>query len=455
MEFLLLKKFLQLLLAGLFVELGLTMRKKRNKLGTAEIGKDLGKYKGTDGIILSKNHTLSQKASQEHICIIAPSGEGKTTSLFIPNLLNENLKGSIIVPDPKGELYELTHKFQSKYRKVILYKPLESGIGYNPLKNCRTDREVMQLAQNLLINGALTLEIQTGKQASGIEWLQMGQSLLTAALLYVKDKPLASISTALRLIISTSVEQLDEIFSTSKPNVVEQYNIFKSCLESPKTMSSIKITLGSNLQLFTDNLNIRTNDFTPEDLRKEPTILYISYPENKSAYLSPLMACIYSQLIDRLIDTYAKDSFPVWLLFDEFANIGQLSNFTQNIATARSRKMPFMLCLQSITQLQQLYGEKNALSILNNCKTKVVLPSLTDTETLDYLSKLCGEEEIKITQEDSKIKTKKSLFTPDEIRRIVDEKLLILAGNKSPIIDTQNIYYKQQKYLERIPFSKV
>lgn len=439
-------------LIGTAAAVGIKTKLNKKKLGTARVGKSLGKYEGKNGIVLSKNHQLDEKYCFENIGVIAPPGEHKTTSLIITNLLNETLKGSLFIPDPKGELFLKTSKFQSKYRKVIKYEPMGKGPGYNPLVNCRNDMEVMQLAQNLLINGALTLEIQTGKQASGVEWLQMSQSLLAAALLFVKTKSFNNIPAALKILMSTDAEELDILFSNAADNVKTQYNIFKSCLESPKTMGSIKITCGSSLSLFTDeSLNIINNDFTPEDLRKEPIALYVSYPENKSAYLSPLMACIYSQIIDRLIDTYEEEkSFPIYCIFDEFTNIGQISNMVQNISTARFRKMCFLLCFQSFTQLEQLYGAKNALSILNCCKTLVILPALKDIRTSEYVSKICGETEITIKQEKKRLKTKKMLFTADEVRRLDDGKVLLIVGNKNPIIDEQNVYFKQEKYLKKV-----
>jgi type IV secretion system protein VirD4 len=434
-------------LTGIGILFAVKLRQDRIKLATAEIGTDLDGYEGNTGFKISTNKRLSEKASQEHIIIIAPTGAGKTTSEYIPNLLEDNLKGSIIIADPKGELYKLTHKYQESIgRKTILYKPLEGKIEYNPLKECKTNSEVYQLAQNLLINGALSIELQTGKKAGGVEWLQMSQSLLTAALLYSD-----TIQNALKLIINNTTETLDLIFQDCENEAVQtQYNAFKMCLDSPKTMSSIKITISSNLQLFLDDLKINKSSFNVYTLREKPTALYISYPENKSNYLSPLMACIYSQLIDKLIDSYTDTSMPIHFLVDEFANQGQWANMSQNVATARSRKIAFILCLQSISQLKQIYGHDNALSILNNCKTKIILPGISDIETLKYISELCGEEEILVQQEGRKVKTKKLLFTLDEVRRLKDDELLIISKNFRPILETQNTWYNQEFYKERV-----
>lgn len=89
------------------------------------------------------------------------------------------------------------------------------------------------------------------------------------------------------------------------------------------------------------------------------------------------------------------------------------------------------------------------MSILNNCNNKIILPAISDINTLNWISELCGITEINIMQDNKNIKTKKQLFDISEVRRITTEKELIIIGNRQPILDDQNIYYKQFKYLER------
>lgn len=399
-----------------------------------------------DGFKLNSKTILSEKTINEHICILGPTGSGKSTSLYIPNLLSNNIRGSIIVSDPKGELYKLTSEYQKSIGRFVLqFNVLGKGASFNPLSLCKSVREYSQLAQLLLINGSLTYELQTGKKSNDVTWIQMCQSLLTASLM-TQD----TISKALKLILNHSIDELDQFFNRQRKEVVEQYNSFKMCIESPKTMSSIKITLSSNLSLFLDDLSINTTDFNIDDFQKKETILYISYPENKSIYLSPFMACFYSQLIDRMIDNFNEKSLPVHLFFDEFANIGQLSNITQNISTARSRKISFILCLQSLTQLKQIYGEYNTLSILNNCATKLILRGLSDVETLNYISRLCGTTEIEVMENGKTFKKLKLLFTEEELRTLNENILLCICSNRKPMLLKKDVYYKNKEYLGRI-----
>jgi type IV secretion system protein VirD4 len=450
-EFILLERFLWVLLGGLGVYAGvITALGTKHKLATAKRGTkaDIKDLLGEDGLHVSKNYQLSEKQCNGQTVVIAPTRIGKSTSIYIPNLLENKLRGSIIVPDPKEEIYELTSNYQKSIgRKVILYKPLDKKIQYNPLKECRNELEVKQLGQNLLINGALAFELDTGKKAQGIEWLLMAANLLNAALLHLYPK--GTIREAVRLILTHDNMQLDNLFLKAKSSAREQYMSFKTSLDSPKTAASIKSTMVSYLQLFLDDLAIDKSDFNINDFRKRETMIYIQYPENKSIYLSPLTACIYSQLINHLIDDYKKESLPIWVMADEFCNLGQWSNFTVNMATAGSRHINFVLCLQSTSQLKQLYGE-NYLSILNNCNNKIILPGISDTETLRWVMQLCGETPLSIMQNEKEYKTKKLLFDMSEVRRIETGKLMILISNRQPVIDYQNTYYKQNKYKNNV-----
>lgn len=436
-----------------------------NKLATSKFkdSSELKNLTGDDGFILSKSIQLNKQASREHVLIVGATGSGKTTSLFYNNLLSNYIEGSIIITDPKGELYRDTANYQKSIgRTPILFSPLNSlNAKYNLLKECKSTTEIRELAQTILLNATKSLELQTGNKMSGIEWINMSLPLFISALLYCKCKGenMCSITNAARLIINNSTDNLKLLLGKSEfEEVREQFKIFESCLESPKTASSIKITLNSSLQLFLDeNIIQTTNDttFNAELLRKKKIALYISYSEHKSNYLSPFMATFFTQLINRLMDLKGE---PVNFLLDEFANIGVINGLTNIISTCRSRQLSFLICLQSTSQLIQVYGNNNAKAILNNLKSKCILPSTSDTDTLNYISDLLGETEIEVkntnkgkhSTTESISKTRRKLLTSDEIRRLETGKILIICHNRQPILDTQDIYYVNKKYINRI-----
>lgn len=263
------------------------------------------------------------------------------------------------------------------------------------------------------------------------------------------------------MLINYDDEEIDLLFNNASEDVKTQYKIFKSVGNAENTIGGIKITMATNLKLFTDkNLNetLMYSEFKPQQLREKPICLYVMYPERKSNYLSPFIASFFSQLIDKTLDYYTDRCLPIICFWDEFANLGQLSNMSVNAATVRSRKIGLVVCLQSLSQLIQVYGRENAKSILNNLKTKIVFPGLSDIETLNYISELSGNTEVKTkstSQNENSIshsfsKSKKRLLDDDEVRRLKDDEMLIIMHNRQPIKDLQNCYYKQDKYLSNV-----
>ena len=443
---------------------------KIDKLATAYVddGLELENLLGEDGLILSKEIQLKEKYNFEGSVTFGPTGSGKTTSFFIPNLLSNNLRGSIIVTDPKGELFKLTSKYQEKVcgRRILKFSPLEpmESERYNLLTSCKDNSEVIELASTLLFNGGLSIELSTGKKTGGAEWIQMAEPLLAAAMLYAKDLeyPFNNIEFAFKLLIDLDTEKLDTLFTQcNNTDVKTQWYIFKSVGKADRTEGSIKITLSSNMKLFTDNRVNSVSDkstFDIESFRKTPTILYVTYPENKSSYLAPFIAPFFSQAMSKLLDSYKDDSLAVTMLFDEFGNIGMLNNMSINVATIRSREISMNICLQSMTQLFQVYGRENAKAILNNLKTKIVLPALTDTDTLSFISNICGDKEITVCNTNvnkqstthSYSKSRKKLFENSELRCLNDNEMLLITSNKQPVITTQNRYYENNDYINNI-----
>lgn len=450
---------------------------KVDKLANNDIKdyKELKKILGNDGLQVSKNIQLKEKYDLEGICLIGPTGAGKTTSLFLNNLLNNDIRGSYIVTDPKGELFELTSGYQKKVcgRKVykVDFTNTDYSERYNLLANCKNSEEVIQLASNLLLNGALSIELASGKKAGGVEWIQMAEPLLAAALLYVKDleKPFNTIEFALQLILNLNNEQLKGLIDKSKNiDAITQYDIFLMVGGADRTEGSIKITLASNMKLFTtrdvNKISIDTT-FNIEDFRNEESILYVIYPERKSNYLAPFIAPFFSQVIDKLLDYFRKGCMPIHLLFEEMGNIGMLSNMSINAATIRSRNMSLTACLQGITQLQQVYGINNSKTILNNLKTKLVLPGVTDIDTINYISSLCGVKEINTksinysvqNQSINNSKAKKKIFEDGELRTLEDNTVLIISNNKMPVIDELSLYYEtdlKENVIEKVKYKK-
>ena len=310
---------------------------------------------GNDGIVLSLKNRLAAAPSCEHIAVIGPTGAGKSSCFYIPNLLEFDGKWSAVVTDPKGEMYDLCGPYlRMKGYETVKLAPLEADCkyNYNPILLADTPDELDSLAQLILTNGGKSVEQATGSSSGGAEWIAMAQPLLAAAFIWVrycgKER---TIYEAVKFILDT--DKLDVMEKEFKKNdgAYDKFLLFKSSGGSERTMSSIKTTLASNVQLFTRESSKRftatpfkmvdgkrvldkSKLFNPKILRKKPAVVFICCPETQSIAQMPLMSVLYSQILEKCMEN--KEGNRIMFLLDEFANSATRSTVKTVEMTAKA-----------------------------------------------------------------------------------------------------------------------
>jgi len=85
----------------------------------------------------------------------------------------------------------------------------------------------------------------------------------------------------------------------------------------------------------------------------------------------------------------AHDLPPILFLLDEFPRLGKIPFIIDALATLRSKRITICLILQSLAQLDMIYGKSERKVIADTCAYKAILGA-TDPETQEYFSKLVG-----------------------------------------------------------------
>ena len=464
-------------------------RSKYGDQGSAKKGTSasLKGLTGNDGIVLSLKNRLSADKSCEHIAIIGPTGSGKSSCFYIPNLLEFDGKWSAVVTDPKGEMHDLCGPYlRSMGYRTLKLAPLDtdSEFNYNPILIAENADELDALAQLILTNGGKSVEQATGSSSGGAEWIAMSQPLLAAAFIWArycgKEK---TIYEAVKFILDADLKTMENEFKKNEA-AYDKFLLFKTSGGSERTMSSIKTTLSSNVQLFTRESTKRFTStpakrnadgkrvldknrlFNPKILRKEPTVVFICCPETQSIAQMPLMSVLYSQTLEKCMEH--KEGHKIMFLLDEFANIGIIPTIANIAATARSRGIALAIGLQGMEQLEENYGQEKAANLLNNLKTKIIFSGLTG-QSAEYASQLTGVTTVETTSfsrnsgqgfdilgttSSSKNAVQRQLYTPDEIRRLNEDTVLIIAHNRDSVEDKKNSWFKQKKYKDRVQQGK-
>jgi hypothetical protein len=119
--------------------------------------------------------------------------------------------------------------------------------------------------------------------------------------------------------------------------------------------------------------------------------LFLSAPESHMASLRPLLGFWAEIVVSSLLNRNAEGvpPHPTWLILEEFPSLGRLDALADGPQRLRQYGGAVVVCIQQVSQLQDIYGREKARTLIGQCATKLVLRA-NDHETATYMSELLG-----------------------------------------------------------------
>ena len=388
-----------------------------------------------------------------HTMIIGTTGSGKTTTFINPTiqiLSNTQNKPSMLISDPKGELYSLHAKSLIKRGydvKVLDLRNPYCSIRWNPLERpFEMYQKMLSLDDCVKVNeeeGYYIFEdkiyydeeeknaaVQVRKQEIFDEvyedlndvcsvlcpvtnksepiWESGAKNFILAiclAMLEDSENPALGMTkekfnfyNIMKIATNTQedCEDLIDYFKNRSP-IAKSVSLSKQVLDaSDKTRGSYLSTIFDKLSIFSD-MSIcsltSANEIDFGDIATKPTALFLQIPDEKETRHT-LAAMVILQAYKGLVakaNTYPDLSLPrsVYFLLDEFGNLPKIHKLEQMITVGRSRKIWLSLVVQSYAQLAKVYDEKTADIIKSNCNIQIFIGT-TDLKTIEEFSKKCG-----------------------------------------------------------------
>lgn len=147
--------------------------------------------------------------------------------------------------------------------------------------------------------------------------------------------------------------------------------------------------------------------------------------------------------------------YHVRFILDEFANIGQIPDFTKKLATMRKYEISSTVILQNLAQIKNMYKDDWG-SIMGNCDSFLFL-GCPEMDTLKYVSEMLGKQTI-ITRNNSISKggkgssslsyqrTARELATADELRRMKDDECVFVLRGEQPFKVKKHQFVNHDNY---------
>lgn len=395
-----------------------------------------------------------------HMAIFGASGTMKSRAMARNLIMQDARRGeSIIITDPKGELYEDCAPFLEEMGYDVKMFNLVNQ-KHSDSWNCLL--ELLDEDGNVDDTNAKIFAdtIVMNATAEQDYWSDNARNILKATCLYVMEvypREEQSMATVYDIISSKTTQEIDIMFRSLPETSVARrsYNIFGVCTEQVK--GQILNGLGIMLDIFQDDAirNITSSDEI--DLSKPATekCAYFCITSDQHSVFDFLIVLFYAMLFVKLVNRidslrHQKDikTIPVNLVMDEFPNIGQVPAFCKKISTVRSRNINIAIIFQNIVQLQNRYPYGQWEEILGNCDATVFL-GCTDETTAKYISDKTGIATIEVETQNTKYERdvvvfnqntsynevrsagQRKVLNPDEILRLKNtEELIFLRGRK-------------------------
>lgn len=431
--------------------------------------------------VLKKNDVgFRAVTGNHHTLTVGSTRSGKTRCFVLPSIgiLGLALE-SMIISDPKGELYEYTSPFLRSLGYdvwVLDFKNQRYSQRYNLLQSVIEAMDEMDMPR--AIDKVWDLcNMFVPKDAHGEKiWSNGEMSILATAIMSVvydnrrpdsrKYQNMTNVYHFIaRMCRITATDDgreyiplalyIDDLMK-KQPNHPAIGLADISFLSPERMRASFYASALTTLQLYTSVgvYNITCDsDFKAKDFGLKPTVLYFILPDEKETYY-PIVSTIVDQIYTELVSVADRMGgvLPnrVNFILDEFGNFSKIPSFNAKMTAGAGRGIRLNMFLQGFMQLEEKYGKESAKIILGNCEYLIYLRS-TDLATLEEISKLLDNYTTRSYTTGGSIQNRKSssnfnlnlvgrrLMTVDDIKKLRRPDTLVISSHDPMITHCPDI----------------
>lgn len=399
-----------------------------------------------------------------HGLVFAGSGGFKTTSVTVPTALKWG--GGLVALDPSNEVAPMVIEHRRKAgRSVHILDPKDSNTGFNVLDwigrfGGSKEEDVVAVANWIVTD--------TGRQTSIRDdfFRASALQLITALIADVclsghtrrENQHLRQMRANLSEPEPKLRERLQVIYDNSASEFVKE-NVAPFIAMTPETFSGVYANAVKETHwLSYPNYAalVSGSSFVTDDLTDGKTDIFVNL-NLKSLEAHPGLArTIIGALLNAVYNRTGEVQGRTLFLLDEVARLGYLRILETARDAGRKYGISMLLLFQSIGQMRETYGGRDATSKWFESASWVSFAAINDPETADYISRRSGNTTVEVDQVSrssrmsgsSRTRSKqlagRPLILPDEVLRMRgDEQIVFTAGNP-PLRCGRAIWFRRE-----------
>lgn len=332
--------------------------------------------------------------------VIGINGSGK--SRVCAKSMIETWHEPFVALDCKKELsshYQNLRKKGLVKRECLIFDPTLGGVHYDPFASLKKDSS--HFIENVREMAYILIPLPPNDPNS--YWINMARDLLSAIIIYGISAKLDFIETMSIAVSLSTAEACKKIMQSG----CDSAKLFISEIASLKKeqQASIGTDMKQHLMVFATDpfiqaaLSISEGEktFSWDEIASTPEApnVFLRLAQDRLEQWGSMVRLMLTQLIRTLERRPDKHSYdgrhvkPILMLLDEFPLLGKIDAITNALTTLRSKKVTFCLLIQSIAQLDVVYGSDVRKIIVDNCQYKIIL-NITEPDSQEYFSRLIG-----------------------------------------------------------------
>lgn len=424
---------------------------------------------------------LLRFGGQQSVLLAAPTRSGKGVGVVVPNLLD--YLGSVVVLDIKQENFALTSGWRAaRGQAVYLFNPFAEDRRthrWNPLSYVST--EPLQRVSDLQgIANLLYPDAGTGQKF----WTSQARNAFTAFALYLFDHYEAQRQDGMPEELQL-FPTLGHVFRLSSAEGAPARQHLQDLAARPflgeharrafgNLLSQAEETFASILGSFREPLNpwidpvldaaTSGNDFLLDDLRRRPMSIYVGVQPHRLAEARPLLNLFFSQLVNLNTRVLPQDDpslrHPCLLLMDEFTALGRVDIIATAMAYMAGYNLRLLPVIQSMAQLDAVYGKDVARALATNHALQVVFAPREQQDAVGY-SEMLGYTTLRrrnLTRgrrrgdvSRSETEERRALMLPQELKAMGPEREILFCEGLAHAVRCRKIrYYADRRYRGRL-----
>jgi type IV secretory pathway TraG/TraD family ATPase VirD4 len=359
--------------------------------------------------------------AERAVLLLGPPRSGKTSGVIIPAVLAH--EGPAVVASTKPDVARATARARARDGRVWIFDPTGASSAPAGLEQLRWSPVTSALTWDgaIVIARAMTVNVGVGTTDRS-HWANRAQALL-APMLHAAAVHGRSMETVVGWVMRHELDEPGFLLEDQRSSQLAFGSMVGLRNTEDRERSSIFSAAADALQAYTSEGALRTAsdpNFDPAAFIVGGDTVYIWAPAEEQAAVAPVVCGLLAEVRRATYRAHAAGQLPGQVLFalDEVANIAPLQELPQIASEGGGQGLTLVASLQDLSQARARWG-KAADGFLTLFGTKLLLPGIADTTTLEAVSTMLGEYDRQV------------------ISRSSDASLFSDPGKKSRTVSTQ------------------